>query len=115
MSLQRLPPERSLEKPDSAQATEALIPATYSQRQKLKEDASVELIASTIAGIIVAGVTSGFSWAGAFYGVVTFLGVLFLAFVIHLLLSPSALDKGRQEEKQRLLERINGNIKKLPS
>lgn len=73
----------------------------------------MELIASTIAGIIVAGVTSGFSWAGAFYGVVTFLGVLLLAFVIHLLLSPSALDKGRQEEKQRLLERINGQEQEI--
>jgi hypothetical protein len=69
---------------------------------RTKELASVELIASTAVGIIVAGITAGFSWSGALYGAASFVTILVLAFIIHLLLSPGDLDKKAHEEIARL-------------
>ncbi|HBB95544.1 MAG TPA: hypothetical protein DC054_09145 [Blastocatellia bacterium] len=108
MSEPPTPPNTALQIVRENQSTEQVYVDFYSDRlceyawKKTKERASVELISAIIGGVLVAGVTSGFSWIGALNGVLTFLAILVAAFVIHLLLSPRALDKKQRREKEQL-------------
>lgn len=65
---------------------------------KTKEYLTVEIFASSVAGLVVGGLTSGFSWSSAGIGVLTFLVFMLIGFLIHLALAPHGLDAESQQE-----------------
>lgn len=104
MSLQRLPPNRSMERAEVS--PDALVPAepSYSRRvftdavTNAKEHLGVKTIASTLAALFVAWLKTGSFWVNGAWTVGAFVVFMLLATLFEVLLAPRRLDKARQDE-----------------
>ncbi len=112
MSLQRLPPNRSLER--RKVSGEPLIPAERPYFRRVlaeaaphaKEHFGVKIIASTFTGLLLAWLKNGSFWLNGAWAVGGFAVFMILAFLLELLLAPRRLDKARQKETERLSTQI---------